>query len=84
MAMVQRLHGLLEANGDEQAYDDSGDVDEKVASALGDVVGGVNVEHLVALLRGIWKLFTRSHLMALSLRRMQGRGALNFSKTGFL
>jgi hypothetical protein len=40
MAVVEVLDGLLEANGDEEAEDDGGDVDEEVAPRGGGVVGG--------------------------------------------
>ena len=45
MAVVEVLDGLLEADGDEEADDDGGDVDEEVAPGAGGVVGGVDVEH---------------------------------------
>jgi hypothetical protein len=43
--MVEIFDGLLEADGDQQAEDDGGDVDEEVAPGGGSVVGGVDVEH---------------------------------------
>jgi hypothetical protein len=43
--MVNGLDGLLEADGDEEADDDGGDVDEEVAPGVGGVVGWVDVEH---------------------------------------
>jgi hypothetical protein len=42
---VNRLDGLFEADGDEQADDDGGDVDEEVAPGVGGLVGRVDVEH---------------------------------------
>jgi len=44
MAMMDGFDGLLEADGDEQADDDGGDVDEEVAPGVGGVVGWVDVE----------------------------------------
>jgi hypothetical protein len=35
MAVVEELDGLLETDGDEQANDDGGDVDEEVAPGVG-------------------------------------------------
>jgi hypothetical protein len=46
MAVVEVLDGLLEADGDEKADDDGGDVDEEVAPGVGGGVGRVYVEHL--------------------------------------
>jgi hypothetical protein len=43
--MVDELDGLLEADGDEQADDDGGDVDEEVFPGVGGFVGRVYVEH---------------------------------------
>jgi hypothetical protein len=43
--VVEVLDELLEADGDEQAYDNGCDVDEEVAPCAGSVVGGVYVEH---------------------------------------
>jgi hypothetical protein len=43
MATVEVFHGLLKADGDEQAYDDGGDVDEEVAPGVGGFVGRVDV-----------------------------------------
>jgi hypothetical protein len=42
---VQGFNGLFEADGDEQADDDGGEVDEEVAPGVGWVVGWVDVEH---------------------------------------
>jgi hypothetical protein len=50
MLMVQVFNRLFEADGDEQAEDDGGDVDEEVAPGAGGVVGGVDVEHVGGLL----------------------------------
>ena len=47
MAVVEEFDGLLETDGDEQAEDDGGDVDEEVASGVGCFVGRVDVEHRV-------------------------------------
>jgi len=43
MTMMQGLDGLLEADGDEQANADGGDVDEEVAPDVGGLVGRVDV-----------------------------------------
>ena len=45
MAMVEELDCLFEADGDQEADDDGGDVDEEVAPGVGGVAGWVNVEH---------------------------------------
>jgi hypothetical protein len=45
MAMMEVLDGLLEADGDDEAEDDGGDMDEEVSPGIGGVVGGVDVEH---------------------------------------
>ena len=45
VAVVEGFDGLLEADGDEQADDDGGDVEEEVAPGVGGVVGRVDVEH---------------------------------------
>jgi hypothetical protein len=45
MELMKVLHGLFEADGDEEADDDGGDVDEEVAPGAGGVVGGVDIEH---------------------------------------
>ena len=50
--VVEVLDGLFEADGDEQAENDSCDVDEEIAPSGGGVVGGVNVEHRGGLLGG--------------------------------
>ena len=42
---VQGLNRLLEADGDEQAHADGGDVDEEVFPGVGGFVGRVDVEH---------------------------------------
>jgi hypothetical protein len=39
VVMMDRLNGLLEADGDEQTDDDGGDVDEEVAPGVGGVGG---------------------------------------------
>jgi hypothetical protein len=52
-AMVDVLDGLLEADGDEQAEDDGGDVNEELAPGRGGVMGGVDVEHGGGLLRSL-------------------------------
>jgi len=43
--MVKVLDGLFEADGDEEAYDNGGNVDEEVLPCVGGVVGWVYVEH---------------------------------------
>ncbi|MGD0649410.1 MAG: hypothetical protein ABR971_15605, partial [Acidobacteriaceae bacterium] len=45
VAMMQRLNGLLEADGDEQANADGGDVKKEVAPGMSGGVGRVDVEH---------------------------------------
>ena len=45
VVLVDALDGLLESDGDEQADDDGGDVDEEVAPGVGGVVRGMDVEH---------------------------------------
>jgi hypothetical protein len=45
MALMKVLHGLFESDGDQEADDDGGDVDEEVAPGVGGVVGWVYVEH---------------------------------------
>jgi hypothetical protein len=45
VAVMDRLDSLFKADGDEEAEDDGGDVDEEVAPGAGGVVGGVDVEH---------------------------------------
>ena len=45
VAAVKELDGLLEADGDEQANADGGDMDEEVAPGVGGLVGRVDVEH---------------------------------------
>ena len=49
MVVVDELDGLLEADGDEEAEDDGGDVDEEVAPGVGGAVGWVDVEQLGSL-----------------------------------
>jgi hypothetical protein len=50
VAVMDELDGLLKANGDEQAEDDGGDVNEEVAPGAGGVVSWVDVEHGCGLL----------------------------------
>ena len=45
MVMVDGFDALLEADGDEQADADGGDVDEEVAPGVSGLVGRVDVEH---------------------------------------
>ena len=45
VVLVDALDELLEADGDEEADDDGGDVDEEVAPGVGGGVGRVDVEH---------------------------------------
>ena len=45
VTVMEVLDGLFEADGDEEAQDDSGDVDEEVSPCAGGVVGRVDVEH---------------------------------------
>jgi hypothetical protein len=46
MAVVEVLDGLFEADGDEDAEDDSREVDEEVAACGGGVMGWVDIDHL--------------------------------------
>jgi hypothetical protein len=43
--VVKEFDGLLEADGDEQAYADGSDVDEEVSPGVSGFVGSVDVEH---------------------------------------
>ena len=45
MLVVEVFDRLLEADGDEQSYDDGGDVDEEIFPSVGGRVGRVYVEH---------------------------------------
>ena len=45
VAMVNELDGLFEADGDEQADDDGGDVDEEVSPGGGGMVRRMDFEH---------------------------------------
>lgn len=45
LALMEVLDRLLDADGDEQAYDDGCDVNEEVAPGVGGMVRGVDVEH---------------------------------------
>jgi len=45
VAVVEGFDGLFESNGDDEADDDGGDVEEEVAPGVGGVVGRVDVEH---------------------------------------
>ena len=42
---VDGFDGLLQADGDEQADGDGGDVNDEVAPSMGGVFGRVDVEH---------------------------------------
>jgi hypothetical protein len=46
MSVVEVFNGLLEADGDEEADDDGGDVDEEVFPGVSGFVGRVYVEHI--------------------------------------
>jgi hypothetical protein len=48
MAVVDRLYRLLQTDGDDEADDDGGDVDEEVFPGMGRGVGRVDIEHGVA------------------------------------
>jgi hypothetical protein len=50
MPMMEEFDSLLQANGDEQAEDDGGDMDKEVAPCAGRVVGWMDVEHGCGLL----------------------------------
>jgi hypothetical protein len=56
MVMMEILDGLLEADGDEEADDDGGDVDEEVAPGVGGGVGWVDVEQGGGLRRRWWRM----------------------------
>ena len=45
VTVVEVLDGLFEADGDEEADDDGGDVDEEVSPGAGGVMCGMDVEH---------------------------------------
>jgi hypothetical protein len=45
VVMMDGLDGLLEADSDEEADTDGGDVNEEVAPGVGGGVGWVDVEH---------------------------------------
>jgi hypothetical protein len=47
MAMVEVLHALLQADCDDEAHDDGGDVDEEVSPGVGSVCGWMDVKHRV-------------------------------------
>ena len=51
LLMVEVFDDLLETDGDTEAENDGGDVDEEVAQVMGGVVCRVNVEHGNLLLR---------------------------------
>ena len=51
VAMVKEFDGLFDANGNDEAYDDGGDVNEEVAPCGGGVMGRVDVEHGSGFLR---------------------------------
>jgi hypothetical protein len=46
MPVVEELDGLLEADGDEDAEDDRGEVNEEVAARGGGVVRWMDVDHV--------------------------------------
>jgi hypothetical protein len=83
MAVMEVLDGLFEADGDEEAEDDGGDVDEEVAPGAGGVVWRVDVEHGCGFLWGRgglegrgggfagWDVFRRRGVFRL--RRWEGR-----------
>jgi hypothetical protein len=45
VAVVEVLDGLLKADGDEDAEDDGGEVDEEVAAGSCGVVRWVDIDH---------------------------------------
>ncbi len=45
VVVVDDFDRLLEADGDEQANDDGGDVEEEVGPGVGGLVGWMDVEH---------------------------------------
>jgi hypothetical protein len=45
MKVMEVLDGLLEADGDEEADGDGGDVDEEVGPSVFGLVRGVDIEH---------------------------------------
>jgi hypothetical protein len=51
VAVMDEFDRLFDADGDEEAEDDGGDVDEEVAPGGGGVVCGVDVEHGGSVLR---------------------------------
>jgi hypothetical protein len=61
MAMVEPLDGLFEADRDQQADDEGGDVDEEVAPGVGRVGRRVDVEQGSLL----WKQIVRTICLCL-------------------
>jgi hypothetical protein len=45
VGVVNGFHGLLEADGDENAEDDGGEMDEELAACGGGVMRWVDVDH---------------------------------------
>ncbi len=62
VAMVDELDGLLETDGDDEADDDGGDVDEEVFPGVGGFVGRVDVEHGCLLRRCVAKRIIGAHI----------------------
>jgi hypothetical protein len=54
VVIMNGLDGLLEADGDDEAKDDGGDVDEEVSPGVSGVFGRVYVEHWALLL--LWTM----------------------------
>jgi hypothetical protein len=72
VVMMDRLNGLLEADGDEQTDDDGGDVDEEVAPGVGGVVGcgwtssmGVSVGFVLSVLLWLGSCIVRRRIHGL-------------------
>jgi hypothetical protein len=69
MAMFDVPDGLFESDGNEQAADDGGDVDEEVFPCAGSMVGGMYVEH-------------GGGFLGWSLGRGRSEGCLSFARDG--
>ncbi len=51
--MMKVFYGLFEGDGDQEADDDGGDVDEEISPGVGGVVRWVDIEHGSGFLRGV-------------------------------
>lgn len=77
--VMEELDGLFEADSDEEANNDGGDVDEEIAPGVGGVMGRVNVEHgvvilgVLGILGGDGRWWRRLGLRGCGRRRLRGR-----------